>query len=119
MTLDVKYHANNQRKFTTIDQPSFVAVDYRVVLSGKRIVDESNDNYTDAGYRKLLIEPSHVYAESGGATAREIKEIIGRALTPDPCHCEHDCCGHYHGYADVRWLTLDRMEVTVFSERNY
>ena len=57
--------------------------------------------------------------DDGGIDARDARSLIAGVLSPDRCYCEHDCCGHRHGWADVDFLTMDTARVVVRTARNY
>ena len=50
----------------------------------------------------------------------ELQRIIQDSVTPAPCHCEHDCCGHWHGWVLNPHLTpTGAVEFEISLSRNY
>lgn len=46
-------------------------------------------------------------------------EHIRGLYTPSRCYCEHDCCGHRHGYAEVQHIGGAKFMIQVHTSRNY
>jgi hypothetical protein len=44
---------------------------------------------------------------------------LAEAFTPGPCSCAHDCCGHRHGWAEVRHLGGAIFVVAIQTTRNF
>lgn len=109
------YHVDNQPNYLTSNKPPYKALSYDVIARGEVIfVDE--DDYCEPTKQTVLVEIHNAY---GPVDQRDMKQLLDRALSPNRCYCEHDCCGHRHGFSDVRLLDFDRAEVTTYTSRNY
>ena len=108
-------YVDNQPNYLTSQAPEFRAARYEVIARGpERNTDL--DDYCDPTEQTMFIR---VKATDGPCDKREIESLISKAVSPTPCGCEHDCCGHRHGWARVTMLNLNTAEVLLKTSRNY
>lgn len=62
-------------------------------------------------------------AKEGALPGMSPELVINRALheayVPRRCWCDHDCCGHRHGYCDVTHVGGTVFMVQIHTSRNY
>jgi hypothetical protein len=112
------HHVDNTPAYLTHRPPVYRAASF-VVLARGDIEHPAPDDICDPTRQIFLIRLHELRGDDGGADVRDARALIARALTPARCYCAHDCCGHRSGWAEVEWLTLELVMVTVTTARNY
>lgn len=108
-------YVDNQPGYLTPYAPPVKAITFDV-LARSDVEHTDDSDICDPTRQVLLVQ---IGEAEGNLTASDVKKLIERGVSPVRCYCEHDCCGHRHGHADVRLFDFDRAEVTVFTSRNY
>jgi hypothetical protein len=106
-------YVDNQPNYLTSTPPPLRQMRFDVLARGE-VIYTDEDDYCEPTKQTFLVE----IREANG-DVRDFKHLLSRALSPNRCYCEHDCCGHRHGFADVRLFDFDRAEVTVYTARNF
>jgi len=111
--------ADNQPNYYTSRPPPLKEVGYNIIARGP-VEHTDEDDLCDPTKQVFLVGINHVgNGEGGGLDIRGISGLLSRGMSPSPCHCERDCCGHRHGYASVEFMRMDTAIVTVFTSKNY
>ena len=108
-------YSDNQPSYTSMEpEGGYKSIAFKTVIRGpEEHVDA--DDFCDPTRQKLLVE----YAEVQGMVSRRDKaSVLGRYFD-HRCYCEHDCCGHRFGGADVTILDDKYALVEIYSSRNY
>ena len=109
------YHVDNQPSYITSNRPPYKAIDFAIIAQGEAICTDEDD-YCEPLAQTFFVD---VLTANGDLDERDMKALIARGLTPERCYCEHDCCGHRHGYATVELLTMQTARATVYTSCNY
>lgn len=62
---------------------------------------------------------SDALADPSTTPEAEAKDWIKDHFTPTRCHCDHDCCGHWHGWTSAQHIGGYQWIVTTRMSRNY
>lgn len=114
----MSFYADNQPNYYTTMGPPLVEVKFDIEMKSEVRHTDDRD-ICDPTSQNFLVRVLAVRSCKGPIDLSERCSIICRALSPTPCHCEHDCCGHRHGYATGEWLADDLLCVNVRTSRNY
>ena len=91
------YSVDNSLDYTTREpEGGYKEVQYDYVFCGGMQPTGDENDYCDPHHTIHLVK---VKRTNGPCDLRDIKYLLTKAHTPSPCHCEHDCCGHWHGSA--------------------
>ena len=112
------HHVDNTTAYLTSRPPAYRAASFEIIARGE-IEYTDPDDMCDPTRQVFFVRLHELRGDDGGADIIDARDLISRALSPDDCYCEHDCCGHRSGWADVEWLSLDLAMATVRTWRNY
>lgn len=110
------YYGDNRPAYYTSTPPALKEVGFLIEARG----ETSGNDFEESLSEVYLVRVVSISTEDGkGLDASYVRDLVARAMTPSPCHCEHDCCGHRHGFAQAQTLTMDLLRVEVRSARNF
>jgi hypothetical protein len=112
------YYADNTPAYYTSRPPAYREVAFEIVAQGE-VEHTAPDDICDPTRQTMFVRVHALRGDDGGLSARDAQSLIAGVLSPDRCYCDHDCCGHRTGWADVDFLTMDTARVVVRTARNF
>lgn len=126
MLLDFALHYH---KAEAVEAGSFDYLGWRVLSETSIHTDESDPcdpilttravQFSDIGWVNVLAD----HIANGVPEQETVEDLAARWLeasyTIPSCWCEHDCCGHRSGHANVKHVTGSVFLIQTHSSRNY
>lgn len=112
------FHVDNTPDHFTTRPPALMEAEFSVEARGEVLDVGDPDDYCEPTMQISFVKPLRLHSEDG-MTWDDLRGLIERAMSPAPCWCEHDCCGHRHGWSTAELLSLDCIRVTTHTARNF
>lgn len=113
---DRQYYVDNQPSYySTLAMRNLKGVLVDVVMR-EHFSDIDPEDMCEPTVTKMLVK---VLRLDGLQDRKEMVRTLIKGFSPPSCSCEHDCCGHRHGYASVELLTPDTAVINIHTSRNY